>query len=138
MINSTGNFFQQYGVFEARLKLLNNSGMGLHPTFWLLGEGDYCWPSMGEVDVVEVSGRNYRQSGHHTEYATNLHAGAPGCCSHNCSVNEQTWLDWDEPPNHTLDDWHVWSFHWNRTSMTTFLDGKVVGQTTNSRLLSQY
>lgn len=51
-----GLFQQQYGRFEARIKL--PTGQGLWPAFWLLGDdsnGD-VWPQIGEIDIMEYLG----------------------------------------------------------------------------------
>lgn len=49
-------FEQQYGRFEARIKL--PYGPGIWPAFWLLGN-DYDtvgWPECGEIDIMENKG----------------------------------------------------------------------------------
>ncbi|MDP9002912.1 MAG: glycoside hydrolase family 16 protein [Myxococcota bacterium] len=52
-----GLFAQQYGRFEARIKI--PSGQGLWPAFWMLGSNidTVKWPSCGEIDVMESIGR---------------------------------------------------------------------------------
>lgn len=51
-----GLFEQQYGRFEARMKL--PFGKGMWPAFWLLGANidDVNWPFCGEIDVMENAG----------------------------------------------------------------------------------
>lgn len=55
-IITQGKFEQQYGRFEARIKL--PTGKGIWPAFWLLGTD--CdvnpWPQCGEIDVMEYLG----------------------------------------------------------------------------------
>ncbi|MFD2725553.1 glycoside hydrolase family 16 protein [Hyunsoonleella rubra] len=53
-----GLFEQQYGRFEARMKL--PFGKGMWPAFWLLGANidDIGWPFCGEIDVMENGGSN--------------------------------------------------------------------------------
>ena len=54
-------FKQQYGRFEARMKL--PPGKGLWPAFWMLGDdpGDVLgWPRRGEIDVMEARGSDTR------------------------------------------------------------------------------
>lgn len=55
-IKTQGLFEQQYGRFEARIKL--PLGKGLWPAFWLLGSD--CdtnpWPACGEIDIMEYLG----------------------------------------------------------------------------------
>ena len=69
---TTGNKFTiQYGRIEARIKV--PKGNGLWPAFWMMG-ADFLtgrpWPYNGEVDIMEVLGRNTSES-----YST-LHAPA--------------------------------------------------------------
>jgi beta-glucanase (GH16 family) len=53
-----GKFEQQYGRFEARMRL--PWGQGLWPAFWMLGADidDNPWPGAGEIDIMELRGQN--------------------------------------------------------------------------------
>ena len=56
-ITTKGKLDQQYGRFEARIKL--PSGKGVFPAFWLLGDdesGSLVWPQIGEIDIMEYLG----------------------------------------------------------------------------------
>jgi len=55
-ILTKGLFEQQYGRFEARMKL--PYGKGMWPAFWLLGSNidEVSWPFCGEIDVMENGG----------------------------------------------------------------------------------
>ncbi|MFY0628999.1 MAG: glycoside hydrolase family 16 protein [Flavobacteriaceae bacterium] len=55
-IKTDGLFSQQYGRFEARIKL--PQGKGLWPAFWLLGNdcNTNPWPACGEIDIMEYLG----------------------------------------------------------------------------------
>ncbi len=55
-IKTQGLFEQQYGRFEARIRL--PQGKGLWPAFWLLGNNcdQNPWPACGEIDVMEYLG----------------------------------------------------------------------------------
>jgi beta-glucanase (GH16 family) len=55
-LNTKGRFAQQYGRFEARLRV--PAGQGLWPAFWLLGADidTVGWPTCGELDAMEVRG----------------------------------------------------------------------------------
>lgn len=56
-IQSKNKFQQQYGRFEARIKL-PGGGQGLWPAFWMLGNDiDHAgWPACGEIDIMEEVG----------------------------------------------------------------------------------
>lgn len=55
-IKTQGLFDQQYGRFEARIRLPR--GKGLWPAFWLLGNNcdQNPWPACGEIDIMENVG----------------------------------------------------------------------------------
>ncbi len=52
-----GLFEQEYGRFEARIRL--PYGQGIWPAFWLLGANDdeEVWPQIGEIDIMEFRGQ---------------------------------------------------------------------------------
>lgn len=52
-----GKFEQQYGRFEARMRL--PWGQGIWPAFWMLGADidTNIWPSAGEIDIMEFRGQ---------------------------------------------------------------------------------
>jgi beta-glucanase (GH16 family) len=56
-LKTLGLFAQQYGRFEARIKIPR--GQGLWPAFWMLGVnfGQADWPDCGEIDIMEDIGR---------------------------------------------------------------------------------
>jgi hypothetical protein len=56
-ITTKGRFSQAYGRVEARMKI--PSGRGLWPAFWMMGNhiDVVRWPSNGEVDLMEIIGR---------------------------------------------------------------------------------
>ncbi len=49
-----GKFAQQYGRFEARIKI--PYAQGIWPAFWMLGDGG-DWPNRGEIDIMENIGK---------------------------------------------------------------------------------
>ena len=55
-ITTQGLFEQQYGRFEARIRL--PIGKGIWPAFWLLGNDcdQNPWPQCGEIDIMEYLG----------------------------------------------------------------------------------
>ncbi len=52
-----GKFEQQYGRFEARIRL--PWGQGIWPAFWMLGADidTNPWPAAGEIDIMEFRGQ---------------------------------------------------------------------------------
>jgi beta-glucanase (GH16 family) len=51
-IQTASTFTQQYGRFEASIKI--PKGQGMWPAFWMLGGNN--WPTTGEIDVMENVG----------------------------------------------------------------------------------
>jgi beta-glucanase (GH16 family) len=111
-MNTGTKFSVQYGRIEARVKV--PKGNGLWPAFWLMGD-DFLqgrpWPYNGEIDIMEVLGRNTSEA-----YST-LHApaynGAGGY------GQKYTTVDLSQ-------DYHVWAAEWDSKGIRFFLDGRLV------------
>ncbi len=56
-ITTKGLFDQQYGRFEARIRM--PWGQGIWPAFWMLGADidSNPWPQAGEIDIMEFRGQ---------------------------------------------------------------------------------
>src|SRR5215469_15018230 len=56
-LKTEGKFSQQYGRFEARIKIPR--GQGIWPAFWMMGDdlGKLGWPKCGEIDIMENIGK---------------------------------------------------------------------------------
>ncbi|GAB3406473.1 discoidin domain-containing protein [Flindersiella endophytica] len=111
-MNTSNKLHVQYGRIEARIRV--PKGNGLWPAFWMLG-ADFLngrpWPYCGEVDIMEVLGRNTTQT-----YAT-LHAPAYNGGGGYGQV--LTGADLSA-------GFHVWSVEWDSQHMTFRLDDQVV------------
>ena len=113
---NTGNKFSfQYGRVEARIKV--PKGNGLWPAFWMMGS-DFLtgrpWPYNGEVDIMEVLGRNTTES-----YST-LHAPAyNGAGGYGLKYNLPGGGDF-------ANDYHVWAAQWDSKGITYFVDNQQV------------
>ncbi|WP_422772316.1 discoidin domain-containing protein [Plantactinospora sp. WMMC1484] len=111
-MNTSNKFHVQYGRIEARVKV--PKGNGLWPAFWMMGE-DFLtgrpWPYNGEIDIMEVLGRNTSEA-----YST-LHApaynGAGGYGQKYATVD-------------LSQDFHVWAAEWDSKGIRFFLDGRQV------------
>ncbi|NHA01636.1 glycoside hydrolase family 16 protein [Nocardioides sp. W3-2-3] len=57
-VSTYGRWSQQYGRFEARVRVQRADGPGLHEAFWLWPDvrygADQPWPQTGEIDVAET------------------------------------------------------------------------------------
>ncbi|MEV7225619.1 discoidin domain-containing protein [Polymorphospora sp. NPDC051019] len=113
---NTGNKFHvQYGRIEARVKV--PKGNGLWPAFWMMG-ADFLtgrpWPYNGEIDIMEVLGRNTLE-GYSTLHAPQYNgAGGYG-------------LKYPAPGGVDFaNDYHVWSAEWDSRGITFKVDGQTV------------
>ncbi|MCY0925420.1 discoidin domain-containing protein [Streptomyces sp. H27-H1] len=113
---NTGATFQfTYGRVEARIKV--PKGNGLWPAFWMMG-GDFLtgrpWPYNGEVDIMEVLGKDVK-----TSYST-VHAPA---YNGGGGIGGPYKLPQDADFS---DDFHVWAADWNSKGIVYSLDGRTV------------
>ncbi len=60
----------QYGMVEARVRV-PDIDLGGWPAFWLLGTANYAWPSKGEIDMMELGGRQEFRDLHDTHNGGN-------------------------------------------------------------------
>ncbi|MER7005964.1 discoidin domain-containing protein [Dactylosporangium sp. NPDC000555] len=111
-INTSNKFSLQYGRVEARIKV--PKGNGLWPAFWMMGT-DFLqgrpWPYNGEIDIMEILGRNT------SEIYSTLHAPA-----YNGGGGYGQKLS-------TVDlslDYHVYSVEWDSKRMTFRVDNQVI------------
>ena len=106
-------FEQEYGRFEARIKL--PEGRGLWAAFWMLGANidEVPWPGCGEIDVMEDFGRE-----------PGVVSGAlhgPGY-----SGGESISRDFSLPDGEIFaDDFHVFAVEWDPGRITFSVDSQV-------------
>ncbi|MGI5215749.1 discoidin domain-containing protein [Plantactinospora sp. CA-290183] len=114
-MNTGGKFTVQYGRIEARVQV--PKGNGLWPAFWMMG-ADFLtgrpWPYNGEIDIMEVLGRNTLE-GYSTLHAPQYNGGggygqkypAPGGVDFAAGF-------------------HVWAAEWDSRGITFKVDGQTV------------
>jgi beta-glucanase (GH16 family) len=110
-LNTSGKFTQQYGRFEARIKL--PSGQGMWPAFWTLGNniGSVGWPKCGEMDIMENVGKTPA-----TNYGSLHGPGYSGgkCLTGSTSLSGGATL---------ADDFHIYAIEWAANVVKFFFDG---------------
>ena len=107
-MNTGSKFHFQYGRVEARIRV--PKGNGFWPAFWMMG-ADFLtgrpWPYNGEIDIMEVLGRNTLES------YTTLHApaynGGGGYGFKFTSADLST-------------DFHVYAAEWDSNGIRFYLD----------------
>ena len=109
-IITQGLFEQQYGRFEARIRLPN--GKGIWPAFWLLGNDcdQNPWPQCGEIDIMEYLGDSP------TLVFGSVHG--PGYNAGD-SVSKEYQLENDRFDT----DFHVFGIEWGPDYINYYVDG---------------
>jgi hypothetical protein len=113
---NTGNKFHvQYGRIEARVRV--PKGNGLWPAFWMMG-ADFLtgrpWPYNGEIDIMEVLGRNTFE-GYSTLHAPQYNGGG----GYGLRYTAPGGVDFAA-------GFHVWSAEWDSRGITFKVDGQTV------------
>ncbi|HET6175999.1 MAG TPA: glycoside hydrolase family 16 protein [Candidatus Sulfotelmatobacter sp.] len=117
-LQTKGLFSQQYGRFEARIKV--PMGQGMWPAFWMLGNNidTAGWPACGEIDIMENIGKepaivhgtlhapNYPPAGYTASYT--LPSGA------------------------LSGDFHVFAVEWEAQQIRFYIDGTLYATDTQS------
>jgi beta-glucanase (GH16 family) len=113
---NTGNKFHvQYGRIEARVRV--PKGNGLWPAFWMMG-ADFLtgrpWPYNGEIDIMEVLGRNTLE-GYSTLHAPQYNGGG----GYGMRYTAPGGVDFAA-------GFHVWAAEWDSRGITFKVDGQTV------------
>ncbi|KDO27785.1 hypothetical protein SPRG_07384 [Saprolegnia parasitica CBS 223.65] len=123
-LDSSGSFAQQFGRFEARIKL--PVGRGMWPAFWLMPRGGRCWPTDGEIDIMEYVGQSPDQ------IHGNYHFGPS--CNRNFHDDKAVCGKAGKSKQVALDkDFHVYAVEWTPTSISWFFDGQLYYVLTNAQ-----
>ena len=116
-IITEGKFEQQFGRFEARIRI--PFGSGVWPAFWLLGND--CdvniWPQCGEIDVMENFGRNA------SEISGSVHG--PGYNAGDAEGKEYELLE-----GRFDDDFHIFGIEWGPDYVNYYVDSDLYNQIT--------
>jgi beta-glucanase (GH16 family) len=108
-LKTQGHVSWRYGRIEARIRIPR--GQGIWPAFWCLGDdiASVRWPASGEIDIVEVIGREPRRV-----YGT-VHgpgySGASGVSSF-----------FSLPAGEVADAFHVFAIEWEEAAVRWYFD----------------
>ena len=117
-MQTKGLFSQQYGRFEARIKI--PKGQGMWPAFWMLGNNidTAGWPACGEIDIMENIGKEpaivhgtLHAPGYPPEGYSAAYTLASGAFS---------------------DDFHIFAVEWEPQQLRIYVDGNLYGTYTQS------
>jgi beta-glucanase (GH16 family) len=120
-LKTAGKFSQQYGRFEARIKI--PSGKGIWPAFWLLGDdiATAGWPACGEIDIMEAKGSEVAKN-----YGS-LHG--PGY-----SGGKSLTAIYGLPHGQFSDHFHVFALEWEPQVLRFYVDERLYATRTPSDL----
>ena len=111
-MQTKGLFSQQYGRFEARIKIPR--GQGIWPAFWMLGNNidTAGWPACGEIDIMENIGKE--PSINHGS----LHMPAAGTAN-----DDQLTGMYTLPGGAKLGDgFHTYAIEWSASAIKFYVD----------------
>lgn len=121
-LKTQDKFTQTYGRFEARIKV--PFGQGIWPAFWMLGNNipQAGWPRCGEIDVMEIIGREPSRV-----YGT-IHgpgySGAGGIGGNFTLPNGEQFKD----------GFHLFAIEWQPREIRWFMDDKLFKTLTSKDL----
>lgn len=116
-LTSAGLFAQQYGRFEARMKL--PSSMGLWPAFWMMPDNmQQKWPLEGEIDILEKGGADPRDA---YKILGAIHFGDQWPGNRHYSESLLVPVPWS-------DEFHTYRVDWQPDLIRWSVDDKVFGE----------
>jgi len=124
-LDTQGKLSFKYGFIESRIKM--PAGSGNWPAFWMLGDNinQVGWPNSGEMDIVEIHSDRPTL----TTSATHFYA----CCGNARYVVDELAVGVD-----VSSEFHTYAIAWLPNSISYYFDGRLVGNTTPSRILGEW
>jgi beta-glucanase (GH16 family) len=114
MVSTYHLFSQQYGRFEARMKVTGTAYPGLHEAFWMWPDDRYGttspWPSSGEIDVAELFSVHNDVSVSALHYAADAQGMLPGVNMNACPARRGVW--------------NTYRMEWTPSRIETFVNGR--------------
>ena len=120
-MKTAGKFEQQYGRFEASIKI--PYGQGMWPAFWMLGNnsGSLGWPGCGEIDIMENIGKEPAIV-HGTIHGPG-YSGGDGIGS-----------SFSLPKGRFADDYHLYAVEWEPNLIRFYVDSNLYATRTPAEL----
>ena len=130
-LDTQGKLSFKYGFIEARIKM--PAGSGNWPAFWMLGDNinQVGWPYSGEMDIVEIHSDRQNVTTAATHFSTTDTPNA--CCGNARYVFDELAVGVD-----VSSDFHTYAIAWLPNSISYYFDGRLVGNTTPSRISGKW
>jgi beta-glucanase (GH16 family) len=114
-VSTYGRWSQQYGRFEARMKVQDVKGPGLQEAFWLWPDvrhgSDADWPHTGEIDIVETYSHKPGLAIPFLHYSADLRGAIDGLnTAWGCATSRG--------------EWHTYTLEWTADRLTILVDGR--------------
>ncbi len=111
-LKTKSKFSQQYGKFEARIKI--PTGQGIWAAFWMLGNNidTAQWPTCGEIDIMENVG-NEAYTVHGSLHGPQYSGANPLTSSYSVTGAKLS------------DDFHVYAVEWEPKVVRFYVDGNL-------------
>ena len=108
-LETKGLFEQEYGLFEARIKI--PTGRGLWPAFWMVGADiDHVqWPNSGEIDIIEVNNEK------------------PGLVEGFAHTGQRNYGAYFQTSSSLSAGYHIYGIDWTPQGITWIVDGRAFG-----------
>jgi beta-glucanase (GH16 family) len=130
-LDTQGKISFKYGFIEARIKM--PVGSGNWPAFWMLGDNinQVGWPYSGEMDIVEIHSDRPTITTSATHFST---TDTPNtCCGNARFVFDEVAVGVD-----VSSEFHTYAIAWLPNSISYYFDGRLVGNTTPSRVSGKW
>lgn len=114
-LKTEGRMQFKYGTIEARIKL-PNVNKGVWPAFWTLGTVGGSWPSIGEIDMMEIGSKDALKDslGNHRVSSAAHWSKADGSHEYN--------VFYRDAPVDLSKDYHLYKMVWTRQFIKMYLD----------------
>ena len=115
-IKTEGRVHFKYGTVEARIKIPNVAN-GLWPAFWTLGTVGPSWPSIGEIDMMEIGSGAAIQAGLANKRVSSAAHWSDATGAHQYNVF------YKDAAVNLSDDYHIYKMVWTSQFIKMYLDG---------------
>ena len=139
--SASAGFSQTYGRFEIRAKLPPGASFpSIWPALWMMPlpsatrPPNLCWPAGGEIDILEMWGNMNDNQMTSTMHWTPNGGASPSQCGNGYDrsrghVGVYPDVAHGAAPIDFSQNFHEFALEWNETSLTFYVDDKVIGET---------